>query len=293
MTDRPRGAASTPVTPVFVVIADRRVDDAPYDPRSLAPLLPRSRYTDGMKILAIESAGREGSVALMCDRTPTVHWLSGQRRHTAELLPLIETILGEASLRPRDLDLLAWSAGPGSFTGLRVGATVVRTLGEALACPVASISTLDVIAHNVLDASPPLEGRDHGPLIVMQDALGGQAYAAVYERAGDTLTLVRPAALVDPASLLVEVPGAAVLGTAVPRCGQACAEHAAVVLPEETWIASAGWVARLGRRMAEAGQTTPASAVLPQYLRRPSCEEVYDQKRAEAIARRQARSPGA
>lgn len=243
-----------------------------------------------MKILAIESAGRDGSVAFeRDDATPVVHWLSGQRRHTAELLPLIETILAEAGLRPADLDLLAWSAGPGSFTGLRVGATVVRTLGEALACPVASVPTLDVIAHNVLDASPPLEGRDHGPLIVIQDALRGEAYAAVYQRSGDALTVVRPAAIVDPVALLAEVPGAAVLGTAVPHCEAACAAHAHIVLPEETWIASAGWVARLGRQMALAGTTTPATEVLPHYLRRPSCEEVYDQKRAEAIARRQSR----
>lgn len=68
--------------------------------------------------------------------------------HSQRLLPIIDTLFRETDLKPDDLDLLAVSRGPGSFTGLRIGIATVKGLGLALDIPVAGFSSLHVLAHN-------------------------------------------------------------------------------------------------------------------------------------------------
>jgi tRNA threonylcarbamoyladenosine biosynthesis protein TsaB len=78
-------------------------------------------------LLAIETSSRTGSVALACGERPLgARQLSQDRPHTAELLPAIDDLLRENGRRLADVDVFAYSCGPGSFTGLRVAATVRR-----------------------------------------------------------------------------------------------------------------------------------------------------------------------
>jgi tRNA threonylcarbamoyladenosine biosynthesis protein TsaB len=97
-------------------------------------------------ILAIDTSGATASVALYADQVLAEStWQSG-RRHSAELLPAIEELLSRARIDKRELSAIAVAAGPGSYSGLRVGVSTALAMALALDIPVAQVPTLDVIA---------------------------------------------------------------------------------------------------------------------------------------------------
>ena len=87
---------------------------------------------DGL-LLAIETSGPHGGVGLaLGGQTLGVRRLAADRRHTAELLPTIRDLLAKHGRRLMDVDVFAYSCGPGSFTGLRVAATIARMMQSAV-----------------------------------------------------------------------------------------------------------------------------------------------------------------
>ncbi len=99
-----------------------------------------------MKILALESASEACSAALSVDGEIFFRYVVEPKAHARLLLPMIDEIMKEADLKPRELDGIAYGHGPGSFTGVRIGAGMVQ--GIALGCdiPALGISTLQTIA---------------------------------------------------------------------------------------------------------------------------------------------------
>lgn len=238
-------------------------------------------------ILAIETSSLRGSVALgrghdvLGSRT-----LAPERKHTTELLPAIGEMLAEVHLRPTNVGVVAFSQGPGSFTGLRVAATLARMWQSAVGSRVVGVPTLEVIARNALKADMGL-GRCSG-VAVMLDARRGQVFGAVYERVNDSeLRTVADAALYDAAAWLatLEQP-CAVLGEGVQKHRPEVTAAGLDVLPEEYWLPDARQVLAIGRRLATAGHFCRPEEIVPAYLRPPECEEVYEQRRAEARQRR-------
>lgn len=235
-------------------------------------------------LLAIETSGRIGSVGLARGAELLgLRRLSADRRHTSELLPTIRDLLRDNRRRLADLDLFAYSCGPGSFTGLRVAATVGRMVQSAVQCRVVAVPTLEVIARNTL-SHPDRPGR----VVALLDAKRGQVYGAVYARVSDDeLRSVVEAGLYQPAALFqtVERPFC-VVGAGVTQHEQACRASGGVVLDETYWPPSAEHVLAIGRRLAAAGRFCKPDEIVPLYLRPPECEEVYEQRRAAARQRR-------
>ena len=225
-----------------------------------------------------------GSVALgRGDHILAWRALSPDRRHTTEVLPAIRDMLAETGSEPRDVSVVGFSQGPGSFTGLRVAATIARMWQSATGCEVVAVPTLEVIAQNVLSCPDP-----PGRIAAILDARRGRLFGAVYERVGaDALRNTAEAALHDAEPWLqsLEQPCSVV--------GEGLAEHQDSVikagldpLPESIWLPDARQVLAIGRRLATAGLFCSQQEIVPVYLRPPECEEVYEQRRAEARARR-------
>ncbi|WP_116947066.1 tRNA (adenosine(37)-N6)-threonylcarbamoyltransferase complex dimerization subunit type 1 TsaB [Jiangella endophytica] len=101
------------------------------------------------------------------------------RRHTELLMPLVTSVLAEAGVGRRDLTELAVGAGPGPFTGLRVGLAAARTMGAVLELPVHGVCSLDVLAYGVRATNPPGE-----PFAVATDARRREVYWATYDAGG-------------------------------------------------------------------------------------------------------------
>jgi tRNA threonylcarbamoyladenosine biosynthesis protein TsaB len=95
-----------------------------------------------MKILAIETSGRGGSVALGDGDAVIERSVGETRDQTGRLLPMIDELLTAASVAIADLDALAFGQGPGSFTGLRVAAAVVQGLGLGSGVPIVPVSSM-------------------------------------------------------------------------------------------------------------------------------------------------------
>lgn len=136
-------------------------------------------------ILAVESSGRIGSVALATGPhllAETI--LSGPFKHTAEIFPAIQNLLARFRKKPDDIRQIHISIGPGSFTGLRIAVTLAKTLHLATAARIVPVDSLDVIAANVINLTP----ASHQPpapsakkLAPILDAKRGQFYIALYQ----------------------------------------------------------------------------------------------------------------
>ncbi len=276
-----------------------------------------------MLCLALETSSRRGSIALGryegAALTLLAHRvLSEERRHAAELLPSIQEMLAAAGVQPADVNVLAFSQGPGSFTGSRIAATVARMWQATTACRVVGVPTLEVVARNALppvgwgekkkDTETRRDTESTEKIAVIVDArrelvfgavfghggIGGTAEAGAGELA-DELRAIVPAGVYPAASFIAGLPRpCAVLGDAVAKyrpllgsqLGPDSTAAGLTILPEETWFPDARQVLELGLRRASAGQFCRPEEIVPLYLRPPECEEVYEQRRAAAKAKR-------
>ena len=128
---------------------------------------------DNPLILAVETSGRLGSVALaQGDKLLSETCFSGPMRHSAEIFPAITGLLNKFDKKPDQIEQVYISAGPGSFTGLRIAVTFAKTLALANGAKIVAVDTLDVIAANV---SPQLYVGGSNPSSVIETSpLGGQ-----------------------------------------------------------------------------------------------------------------------
>ncbi|MBT3881430.1 MAG: tRNA (adenosine(37)-N6)-threonylcarbamoyltransferase complex dimerization subunit type 1 TsaB, partial [Candidatus Scalindua sp.] len=103
-----------------------------------------------MKVLGIETSGLVGNIAV-CDGDRVVARKTYGKNfsHGKEIVSTIELLFNEIKLDPSNIDLIAVSTGPGSYTGLRVGVTCAKTLAYGLGKPVIDVPTLDVLVENV------------------------------------------------------------------------------------------------------------------------------------------------
>lgn len=120
-------------------------------------------------ILAIETSHAQGEVALGTAELPLVRPFSPGLVHGRELQPRIAEVFDECDAQAADLGAIAVSAGPGSYTGVRIGIACAKTMAWALGVPVLGVSTLEAIAANVTEA---------GAFVVLLDARRGACYSA-------------------------------------------------------------------------------------------------------------------
>lgn len=141
-----------------------------------------------MKILAFDTSTEYCSTALCHDGGIVRREICAERRHSELLLPMIQDTLAEAGLQLSDLDGLAFGAGPGSFTGLRIACGVAQGLALASSLPVIGISTLEAIAQQ----------NTHDKIVVAIDARMSEIYHAAYIRQNGFWKVVSEPALFQP-----------------------------------------------------------------------------------------------
>ncbi len=127
-----------------------------------------------MKILALDSSGLVASVAVVeDDRLVAEYSVQYKKTHSQTLLPMLEEIRRRTELDMETLDAIALAAGPGSFTGLRIGSATAKGLGLALDIPIVEIPTLEGLAYNMYGA------KDY--ICPIMDARRGQVYTGIYK----------------------------------------------------------------------------------------------------------------
>jgi tRNA threonylcarbamoyladenosine biosynthesis protein TsaB len=133
-----------------------------------------------LKILSLDTSEVRGGVALLRDGEPVaVQRHESSVDYSEWLLPSVDAVLHESGVRMEEIDVVAASTGPGSFTGLRVGLTTVKAWAEVYGKPVVGVSRLEALARS---------GREGGEFVAAcYDAQRGQIFAALYRNVSGQL----------------------------------------------------------------------------------------------------------
>ena len=221
-----------------------------------------------MKLLAVESATLSGGVALLDgDRLLGEITLNIAITHSERLMSAVDRLLADCGLGPADLDGLAVSVGPGSFTGLRVGLATVKALAMALDLPVAPVPTLDALASRLPFADAPV-----CPIL---DARKGEVYLSLYRWRGDSMAREWDYLALAPEAAAARLePPVILLGDGVEACRPWLDRlgAGARVAPAAQRLPSAAAVAGLGLAVLAGGGGVSAEALAPLYLRPSEAE---------------------
>jgi tRNA threonylcarbamoyladenosine biosynthesis protein TsaB len=227
-----------------------------------------------MRILAIDTALEACSAAVLDTEHVAVavhESLPMVRGHAEALIPLIARVLGRARLTFSEIDRIAVTTGPGSFTGLRVGISAARGIALASGKPAVGLSTLAAFA------APFIAADDTLPVVAVIDARHDHVYLQVFGPGGRTLVAPRIVPLRE--ALRVAATGAPrLIGTAAKMLAAAWpAGEPAPASVEQRQAPDIDWVARLGAAAVEM-----SSPPKPLYLRAPDAQP----QNAAQLARR-------
>lgn len=218
-------------------------------------------------ILAIDTSHSHCSVALNNGgKIDSVH-TTQPRQHARRLLPMIEELLSRNGASLSDLDAIAFVRGPGSFTGLRIGAGVAQGLALGADLPVLGLSSMAVMA---LKASRFMPGKE---LLICMQAREEELYSAVYRPQGDDVVLLGQERVGGIESILfpaLTAPRDAYLvGDAVDLAMRAIAEHGGEPMQvyREQCLSDAVTLSVLAATRLASGEGVEAALALPVYLK--------------------------
>lgn len=231
-----------------------------------------------MYILAIETTGKYGSAAIIDDAGNVYSSSSaGVMNHLQDIIALIEDSLKQAGISKNQLTHIAASVGPGSFTGIRIGVTVARTLGQVMNLPCIAVSALEAMA---LQGNMKSGGLQEGDYICpIMNARRHQTYSGLWQLKANSLQPVLPEKQYIIEDLLGAIPKDAItcfLGDGIDAyqdiIASAMKEENYQLLEENSRYQDAAYVARVALTKAQAGEVTDYNQLLPNYMRKSEAE---------------------
>ena len=245
-----------------------------------------------MKILGLDSSGLVASVAVVEDDNLLAEYtVNYKKTHSQTLLPMLDEIVKMIDLDLKSIDAIAVAAGPGSFTGLRIGSATAKGLGLALEKPLVAIPTVDALAYN-------LYGTD-GLICPIMDARRNQVYTGIYEFENGEMKVLESQMAVDIEVIAEKLCGyqknVVFLGDGVPVFRQKLENGLLAGLTEsgkQYYFAPAhvnkqraGAVGTLALNYIRDGKVETADEHQPEYLRMAQAErERAEKERAEREA---------
>lgn len=220
-----------------------------------------------MKILGLDSSGIVASVAIVEDDVLIAEYtVNYKKTHSQTLLPMLDEIAKMTEFDLNSIDAIAVAAGPGSFTGLRIGSATAKGLGLALKKPLIAIPTVEGLAYNLYDIP--------GLICPIMDARRKQVYTGIYRFTDHQLKVVEDQMAVPMETVIEKLNqyGEAVtfLGDGVPVFHELIAEKMTVpysFAPAHVNKQRAAAVAALGEIYYRQGKTETAMEHVPDYLR--------------------------
>ncbi len=215
-------------------------------------------------ILGIDSSAITAGCAL-CEggRIIAEQFLNTNHTHSQTLLPMVESMLKSADVALADVDCIAVTAGPGSFTGLRIGIASVKGMAMGANKPCIEVSTLEAIAHNFLDID--------GIICCAMDARCSQVYNALFRSENGVITRLCEDRAIKSADLyeeLKKLDGKIILAGDGAELLDNATEHSFVLAPYMLRYQRGAGVCFA----ADGKQQIEAAALMPSYLRLPQAE---------------------
>ena len=224
-----------------------------------------------MKIIALETSAVTASVAVTDDeRLLAQSFQNSGLTHSATLMPMVSGLLKNTGLTLDEMDVVAVAAGPGSFTGVRIGVAAAKGLAWPGDKPCAPCSTLESMAWQCAHMG--------GEICAAMDARRNQVYCARFRAEGGTLTRLTPDRAMGLDGLADEVRasglpqilvggGAHLVRAALEEQGLPCSPMPPHLIYQTAW-----GVARCALRIAREGQLVSAAAMAPSYHRLSQAE---------------------
>jgi tRNA threonylcarbamoyladenosine biosynthesis protein TsaB len=221
-----------------------------------------------MLILAVDTSGKQGSIALTrasdCVQSSSsdvevleIVPLAGGT-FSAQLVPQISALLTKHGLKKQAIGVFAVASGPGSFTGLRVGLSAIKALAEILGKPIAAVSLLEAVARS---------GKARGKVLSALDAGRGEVYAGEYE-VGNRARMLSER-LLTRAEFVSEARGSVVV---TPDSGLASLAQTSGLETEQVQHPRSDLIGRLGWEKIQSGETIAPQELEANYIRRSDAE---------------------
>ena len=228
-----------------------------------------------MRILALETSAKAVSAAISEDgRILASGYQDTGLTHSRTLMPIVEHLLRSTGLTVQDMDAIAAAAGPGSFTGIRIGVAAAKGLAFAADKPAAGVSTLAAMAQNVACAG--------GLVVCAMDARRSQIYNALFSAEDGALTRLTPDRAIALTDLTEELRADPRPKTVLGDGGALCAEflrEAGIpcrLAPPHLVMQNAVSVALEAEELAARGGLVSAQDLSPVYLRPPQAQRLRD-----------------
>ena len=234
-----------------------------------------------MKLIALDSSGLVASAAVLSDNELLAEYtVNYKKTHSQTLLPMLDEISNMINLDLNEVDAVAVAAGPGSFTGLRIGSATAKGLGLALGIPIIEVPTLAGLAYNLFDAG--------GLIVPCMDARRKQVYNGIYRFEDHKLVTIKDQRPIAAAELIDELSGmdpgltkdgVIFLGDGVPGI----AERLSVpytFAPAHVGRQRAASVGALALVLYAEGRYVKAEEHAPIYLRKSQAEQERERRMA-------------
>ena len=232
-----------------------------------------------MKILAVDSSSITASVAITEDEKVIAEFfMNAGLTHSQTLAPMIDAVLNSSNTKPEDIDVYAITTGPGSFTGLRIGAATVKAMAFANNRPCVGVSSLEALAYN--------SSIESGLICACMDARCDQVYTALFESSGGVIRRVTE----DSADLIpnlteklknmdknVEFVGDGAL-SCYNRIMASESSDRYSILPEYNRYVKAYNIARLALKKYNCGEFCTSENLELNYLRAPQAERQLNER---------------
>lgn len=234
-----------------------------------------------MKLLAIDSSGLVASVAIVTEEAMLAEYtVNYKKTHSQTLLPMLDEIIKMIDMDLSEIDAIAVAAGPGSFTGLRIGSATAKGLGLTLNKPIIAVPTVDALAYNLFGTSKII--------CPMMDARRNQVYTGLYQFEEKEFQTVKQQVALSIEDIISEINqlGREVifLGDGVPVYKDIIVEKTTVnyeIAPIHLNRQRAGAIGALGIIYFQRNELQTASQHEPVYLRLSQAER----ERAERLQR--------
>lgn len=224
-----------------------------------------------MRILALDSTAVAASVCIAEDeKILGEFYINTKQTHSQTLMPMVVDVLNKTNTELKDIDVLAVSVGPGSFTGVRIGVACVKGMAFPQNKPCCAVSTLEAMARNV--------SHMHGTICAVMDARCGQVYNAMFESDGKGVTRITPDRAISIEELVEYCKNLKkpliLVGDGAKLCynTKGFIDLGAELAPEILRQQHASGVAAAALAACKRGETVTPEQLAPMYLRLPQAQ---------------------
>ena len=230
-----------------------------------------------MLILAIDTSSSTATTALIENGSLLAEYTqNGARTHSQRLMPMIDEMFKSCGKKPEEVDLYACASGPGSFTGLRIGATAIKAMAQVFDKPIAAVPTLDALATNLYQCD--------GLLCPMLDAQRDAVYSALYKWENNKLIKIEDYRVIDAKELVEKLEAfnqkVVILGDGAYIAAKHIDANSSNIslAPVGNMQPKASSTAVIAMQMREQGKLESSYSFMPVYIRKSQAEVEYEKK---------------